>query len=108
MMGSRDKLWIGMNHDRIDGRSMKERTYEGTETHVGHRVDSKASNAMRDKAGIDEVEDGVEGIPQEVPGKHRDVSATTKVKSSESKTHPAAMACTCPTESSHPNARSSP
>jgi hypothetical protein len=80
MMGSRDKLWTGMNDDRIDGRSMKGRTYEGTETHVGHRVDSKASNAMRDKARIDEVEDGVERIPQEVPCEYRDVSATTKGK----------------------------
>jgi hypothetical protein len=35
-------------------------------SHVGHGVDEETDNAMDDKAGVDVVDDGVEGIPEEI------------------------------------------
>ena len=36
-------------------------------TYIRHRVDGEARDPVRDEARVDEVEYGVEGVPEEVP-----------------------------------------
>lgn len=76
------------------------------QTHIGHRVDGEARDPVRDEAGVDEVEDGVEGVPEEVPKPTETPSAIARNNDQDRPTHPAAIACTWPTCGSHPKARS--